>query len=49
MRKTKDAKEQILLQRAITRKIIRSTNILRSDEDNDWPETEVGSIHVIHP
>ena len=38
MRKTKDAKEQILLQRAIARKIIRSTNILRSDEDNDWPE-----------
>ena len=39
MRKTQDAKEQILLQRAVARKIIRSTNILRSDEDNDWPET----------
>ena len=39
MLKAQDAKEQILLQRAIARKIIRSTNILRSDEDNDWPET----------
>ena len=39
MLKAQDAKEQILLQRAVARKIIRSTNILRSDEDNDWPET----------
>ena len=39
MLKAQDAKEQISLQRAIARKIIRSTNILRSDEDDDWPET----------
>ena len=39
MRKTQDAKEQLLLQRAIARKIIRTTNILRGDADKDWPET----------
>ncbi|CPR17938.1 nucleotidyltransferase domain-containing protein [Brenneria goodwinii] len=27
------------LQRAASRKLIRSTNLLRSDEDTDWPDT----------
>jgi len=27
------------IQRAAARKLLRATNLLRSDEDNDWPET----------
>ena len=39
LKATTDDHERLLLQRAIARKLIRSTSILRGEQDKDWPET----------
>lgn len=35
----REGNDQQHIQRAVARKLIRSTNLLRSDADTDWPET----------
>ena len=34
-----DENRKLLLQRAVARKLIRATSILRDEQDTDWPET----------
>ncbi|MFS7240791.1 nucleotidyltransferase domain-containing protein [Serratia proteamaculans] len=39
MQSSTDENKKLQLQRAVARKAIRATNILRSEHDKDWPET----------